>query len=339
MTTTASQLIKYLLIYIVIYNILSPLLINITSHNNGIILITGCTSKNEHSIGFNAAYSISILYPDIVILCAGRSSKDVDDFNNNKYEHKYPSNIIPIVMDVTNNDHLLQTIQKIQSYDNKPLIGLINNAAIAPYGALETVTQQDYENAMKVNFFAPIRIIRKLLPLMRQAPNGGARIIEVSSYSAVDCPAFLNTYCSSKAAMEASLDGLRKEMGSYGIYGSILRPAFVKSKLSHAAYDAYLGSYDKIQDVELQKLYSGQTFGITDFIWRVGGATGAEASSSTTPAILHALFSQHPKLTYTVGNVPVPFLEIGMPIFFIQIVQAIIPKELNYLVNVVGWWF
>jgi NAD(P)-dependent dehydrogenase (short-subunit alcohol dehydrogenase family) len=56
---------------------------------------------------------------------------------------------------------------------------LINNAGIIQVGPLESMTLEDYKQAMAVHFWAPLQCMEQVLPDMRRRQEG--RIVNISS--------------------------------------------------------------------------------------------------------------------------------------------------------------
>ncbi len=99
---------------------------------------------------------------------------------------------------------------------------LVNNAGIGRLAALEDMTDDEIDQVMHVNFIAPLRLSRAVLPVMRAQDYG--RIIMVSSLSALVGLPGETIYCASKAALEAMAEGLRHEVGCFNIAVSVVEP-------------------------------------------------------------------------------------------------------------------
>src|SRR5262249_18631308 len=77
---------------------------------------------------------------------------------------------------------------------------LVNNAAYELAGALEEISIEEARAQFETNFFGVLRMVRAVLPTMRQQKQG--QIINVSSLSGVSCIPFMGIYSASKFALE-----------------------------------------------------------------------------------------------------------------------------------------
>ncbi|KAL3421763.1 short-chain dehydrogenase/oxidoreductase [Phlyctema vagabunda] len=77
---------------------------------------------------------------------------------------------------------------------------LVNNAGNALLGALETLSDEECRAQMETNFFAPLNIIRHVLPAMRERKSGV--IVNISSTAGIEARATRSMYSGSKFALE-----------------------------------------------------------------------------------------------------------------------------------------
>src|SRR5688572_22741940 len=88
------------------------------------------------------------------------------------------SGIIPIAMDVTDDQSMIKGIEKIIA-DQARIDILVNNAGFGSYGAIEDVSIQDAKYQLEVNVFGAARLIQLVLPHMRKQHFG--KIVNISS--------------------------------------------------------------------------------------------------------------------------------------------------------------
>ena len=99
---------------------------------------------------------------------------------------------------------------------------LINNAGCGLLGALEETTDTEMQRCFETNFFGPVRLMRAVLPIMRQ--QGSGHIINISAAAAVaNYPGF-SMYGGAKAAMELASESLRQEVAPFGINVTLVEP-------------------------------------------------------------------------------------------------------------------
>ena len=106
---------------------------------------------------------------------------------------------------------------------------LVNNAGIAGLAALEEMPDAEIDRMMQVNFIAPVRLSRAVLPTMRAQGHG--RIIMVSSLSALVGLPGETIYSASKAALEAMAEGLRYEVDRFNISVSVIEPGLFNTAM------------------------------------------------------------------------------------------------------------
>ncbi len=156
----------------------------------------------------------------------------------------------PLHFDVRDRDGIRNGIEQIRR-DGNPLVGLVNNAGVAIPGPVETVAETEYRRQFDVNVLGLITVCQETLPLLHDARAKGyhPRIVNISSVSGSLTAPYLAFYSSSKFAVEALTDGLRRELIPFGIEvvsvapgptktpiwrkGSALTAAFEGNRYSH----------------------------------------------------------------------------------------------------------
>ena len=108
-----------------------------------------------------------------------------------------------------------------------PVDLLINNAGIIQAGPLASMTKDDYEAALKVHFWGPLRAIDSVLPCMLH--RGRGRIVNISSIGGKIAVPHLIPYCASKFALAGLSDGLRSELLSKGISVTTVYPGLMRT--------------------------------------------------------------------------------------------------------------
>jgi len=104
---------------------------------------------------------------------------------------------------------------------------LVNNAGINSfYPVCEAPTPMTV-NTFNINTFGPLRTIRACLDLLTESTG---RIVNVSSESAPLRTPF-QSYASSKMALEALSDAMRRELTLMGVHLALVRPGAIKTEL------------------------------------------------------------------------------------------------------------
>src|SRR5205085_11058173 len=76
---------------------------------------------------------------------------------------------------------------------------LVNNAGVIQVGPVDHMSLADFDEAMAVHFWAPLRTMRAAIPHMRR--QGGGRIVNISSIGGKIGVPHLVPYCASKFAL------------------------------------------------------------------------------------------------------------------------------------------
>jgi short-subunit dehydrogenase len=109
---------------------------------------------------------------------------------------------------------------------------LINNAGVAVGGTFEQVTPTDFDWLMSINFGAVVRMTRRFLPLLAQAP--AAQIVNVSSLFGLIAPPGQAAYCASKFAVRGFSESLRHELQAKGspVGVTLVHPGGVRTAIA-----------------------------------------------------------------------------------------------------------
>jgi len=102
---------------------------------------------------------------------------------------------------------------------------LINNAGIIQVGPAEPKSIAEYEQALAVHFWAPLHMMRALLPAMKR--QGGGRIVNVSSVEGKVAFPRLAPYCASKFALIGLSNAMRAELARDHIYITTVAPGLM----------------------------------------------------------------------------------------------------------------
>jgi NAD(P)-dependent dehydrogenase (short-subunit alcohol dehydrogenase family) len=102
---------------------------------------------------------------------------------------------------------------------------LVNNAGISETGPLESYPDDALRRMFETNVFGPMRMVRALVPAMRERRNGV--VVNVTSVEGRVAAPLAGVYCATKHALEALSESLALEVGHFGIRVVIVEPGYI----------------------------------------------------------------------------------------------------------------
>ena len=109
---------------------------------------------------------------------------------------------------------------------------LLSCAGTGLVGSVEESSDDEIDYVFGINFFGTLRVIRALLPHMRE--RGSGLIATMTSRGAFEGQPGTGIYCASKFALNGVCESLAIEVAPLGIDVSILEPGLVKSNFRAA---------------------------------------------------------------------------------------------------------
>lgn len=104
---------------------------------------------------------------------------------------------------------------------------LVNNAGTLTVGPMDTMTTEDYEEALNVYFWGPFHMAQAVLASMRQRRTG--RIVNISSIGGKISVPHLLPYCAGKFALSGWSEGLRQELTKDNVYVTTVYPGLMRT--------------------------------------------------------------------------------------------------------------
>jgi len=129
-------------------------------------------------------------------------------------------------MNVDDDKSVNDTIEKIIN-DKGRIDVVVNNAGYALVGAFEETSMLDGRAQMETNFFGTVRVIKAVLPIMRNQRRG--IMVNVTSMGGRVAIPFDSFYHASKFALEALSESLQYEIEPFGVKVVLIEPGAVKS--------------------------------------------------------------------------------------------------------------
>lgn len=136
--------------------------------------------------------------------------------------------VIPYGCDVTNSCAVNTLVDSVlQRYDRLDV--LVNNAGSFPRGAVDTITDAEWEQALAVNLSAVFYCCRAAIPAMQQ--NGGGAIVNVASIAGKRGSAWHAAYAAAKGGVLAFTRSLAREVIQDNIRVNAVSPGRIATDL------------------------------------------------------------------------------------------------------------
>jgi short-subunit dehydrogenase len=133
------------------------------------------------------------------------------------------------VVDLTDD---AETDQWLQSFDpvSHPVNVLVNNAGICKFEMFEQLSDRDIEQIMNLNSIVPMKLTRKLLPVMKRQPE--ARVVNIAStFGAIGFPGYA-VYSASKYAIRGFSQALTRELSDTGVRVGCILPRATRTAIN-----------------------------------------------------------------------------------------------------------
>jgi NAD(P)-dependent dehydrogenase (short-subunit alcohol dehydrogenase family) len=250
------------------------------------VLITGCSS------GIGRATATLFLAEGWRVYATARDTADIGELADHDACRT-------LELDVTIDDHCRRAVNRVM-HESGRIDCLVNNAGYGQLGPIEDVPVRQVGKQFDVNVYGPHRLIRLVLPHMREQGNG--TIVNVSSLAGRVAFPGGGVYCGSKAALESMTDALRAEIDEYGLDAVLIEPGLVETAFGDRSADESdnakvpagverSGAYEAFYDIFADTRLVG------------GGAPGSVSAERVAEAIVEAASSPNPAARYPVGAV------------------------------------
>jgi len=201
--------------------------------------ITGCSS------GFGRSLARKVLENGFSVVATARDKGKLTDL-----ECEFGDLVSVVSLDVNDNDQILEAINSAVDTFGRIDV-LVNNAGYGLVGALEEYSEEQMLNNFKTNFWSPVNLIRKVLPILRKQRSG--HIINMSAGAAIMNEVGFSIYAASKAALDLASEALCWELKPLGINVTNVVPGpfrtdFINRSLNRAEkriedYDQTVGKF------------------------------------------------------------------------------------------------
>ena len=174
------------------------------------VLITGC------STGIGRATAGAFLEDGWAVYATARDAGDLTGLADR--------GAATAELDVTREGDVAAVVDRVLAERGR-IDCLVNNAGYGQFGAVEDLSTDALERQFDVNVFGPHRLVRAVLPGMRDR-NAGTVVNVASVEDRLPLPG-VGAYAGSKFALRAISDSLRQELAGSGIDVAVVEPGLV----------------------------------------------------------------------------------------------------------------
>ena len=172
--------------------------------------ITGC------STGFGLLLAHEVLKRGERVIATARDASKLDDLQT-----LYPDTARTFKLDVTKPDEI-ESVARVALTAFGHVDVLVNNAGYGVNGAIEEVTEDEFEPMFQTNLYGLIRVTKAFLPHFRERRSG--HIFNFSSIGGLIGGAGWGFYSATKFAVEGLSEALAAEMKPLGVHVTIIEP-------------------------------------------------------------------------------------------------------------------
>src|SRR5258707_5052353 len=159
------------------------------------------------------------------VIAGTRKQEDRDQLNTEASRKR--ANITPVQLDVTIDDEVNSVAQ------SGTVDILINNAGVAGFGNPLTMSFDDIEKELAVNYLGVVRVTRAFVPGMIKQHDG--MIVNIATaFAKVNLP-LVGTYCATKAALLSLGQALRAYLSDQGVQVMTVMPTPIDTDMSKGA--------------------------------------------------------------------------------------------------------
>ncbi len=256
---------------------------------NKVALITGASS----GIGFET--SLTLARNEFRTFATMRNLSKSRKIREIAKKERLPLTVIPL--DVNDNASIRTAIQNILA-EARRIDVVINNAGYGLFGAVEDLSMDKIIDQFETNFFGAVRVIKSVLPIMRNQRSG--TILNISSMVGRVAMPLNSVYVASKFALEGFSESIRHELSKFGINVILIEPGIVRT-----------GFFDNLQKSKNEAAKSPYSALLKRRLSRFKSVSESNSSSPSQVAmtILKALQSKSPNFRYIVGEDAITVLE------------------------------
>ena len=211
---------------------------------------------SSRGLGRNLTEAV-LAHGDLVAATA-RNPKQLNDLVK-----KYPGQVLPLQLDVTDYNRVHKVVAETVAHYGRIDV-LVNNAGFGIIGAAEAYTDEQVRSQLETNLYAPIEIIRAVLPYMRKQRSG--RILQISSIGGRVGNPGITMYQAAKFGLAGFSEALAKEVLPLGIKVTAVEPGGFRTDWASASmtYAPFVEGYEQTVGKREELFTSGKFVPVGD---------------------------------------------------------------------------
>lgn len=249
------------------------------------IAITGVST----GIGYNTAKYL--VEKGFHVFGSVRKQSDADRIKANLGDQ-----FTPLIFDVTDVQGLKIAVDQVKAIiGNTGLKALVNNAGINIFGPLMHLSPEEFRQLLDINVVGAFSVTQAFLPLLgtdKKSMRSPGRVVNISSISGKIAMPFFGAYASSKFALEAMSDSLRRELNLYGIDVILIEPGVTATPFLDKVREQF-NRFQRTDYASILEAYASKT----------EDRQKSEISVDVVSQTIHkAITSKSPKARYPLPN-------------------------------------
>lgn len=188
------------------------------SFRNRVVVITG----GSRGLGLTLARQLAEEKAHIVVI-----ARDQDELRRAQVDlERHNGTVMPMVCDIRDQACVKRVVADVIAKFGRIDV-LINNAGIIQAGPMETMTVEDFEEAMNTHLYGHLYLTLEVVPHMQRERQG--RVVNIASIGGKISVPHLLPYCTSKFALVGFSEGLRAELLKDNVFVTTVCPGLMRT--------------------------------------------------------------------------------------------------------------
>lgn len=237
------------------------------------------------STGFGRLLAETVLRNGERVVATARDAAKVQDL-----VEQYPDRARAVALDVTKPEAIEAAVEEaLEAFGRVDV--LVNNAGYGVNGAIEEVSEEEFEPMFQTNLYGLIRTTRAFLPRFREQRSG--HIFNISSIGGLIGMAGWGFYNTTKFAVEGFSEALAAEMKPLGVHVTVIEPGAFRTD--------FLGRSGKLAERELPE-YTETAGKAREYLKTQSGKQAGDPQKAAE-AIIEVADSPNPPVHLLLGKI------------------------------------